>query len=160
MHLSTTLTWQELFDWLLQQWPERARIAGVDEDEDELFCPDCADDALLALVIEHDRSIAEWPHWLAHELRSLTMQISFYAWKQIDERPHGDLNVSDYVLAYDSTPREKLPPAALEARDLQGFHDAVFTLWLQSKLLNLGQLPAAVRAIGRSGHGDDSRRDG
>lgn len=151
MKLHTTDSWDEMFLRIMQSWADTAAWIGAEDSEIESWegtCHEdsCARDTLLQLAMSADETVPEWPHWMAHELSYLLLQLKLAIQDQARNRPHYGATVERYFLGSGNVPERRRMREMTEAMEIMDLNTRMFYIWVQGRLVDLGGWPRKVYA--------------
>ena len=149
MKLHTTDSWDEMFLRIMQSWADTAAWIGAEDSEIESWEGTCHEDScdrdtLLQLAMSADETVPEWPHWMAHELSYLLLQLKLAIQDQARNRPHYGATVERYFLGSGNVPERRRMREMTEAMEIMDLNTKVFYIWVQNRLSNLADWPAKV----------------
>ena len=149
MKLHTAHSWEEMFHRIMQSWADTATWIGQDDPQsanepDHCFDDSCARDDLLKLAMAADQTVPHWSHWMAHELSYLLLQLKLAIQDQARNRPHRGRTVAHYFIGSGNVAPWDRSQGMKEAVEIMDLNTQTFYLWIQDRLLDLGDWPRKV----------------
>lgn len=147
--LHTTQSSDEMFLCIMQSWADTAAWIGAEDSEiesweDTCHGGSCERDMLLHLAMSVDETVPEWPHWMAHELSYLLLQLKLAIQDQALNRPHYGATVERYFLGSGNVPKRRRMREMTEVMEIMDLNSKMFYLWVQNRLVDLGAWPRKV----------------